>query len=382
MNKTIFVLGWDGYIGNALTQKLLFENYKVIGIDNYIKRKLVKDELKSFSALPILSVNKKIEEFKKLGDFTEIKLDISNNFDKIQSLIKKYNPSTIVNLAHNPSAPYSMISRETSRYVLENNILGINDLLWAIKNTKIHLINIGTTGEFDHHGNVDIEEGYFTFQSEGRQSSEMIFPRRPNSIYHASKVSMTYIIDYLCRVWNLKCTDIMQGIVVGSYTDEIDKTKIYSPLHSDEAFGTVLNRFIVQAKLQAPITIYGTGEHQRPFLCLNDSIQALMIAIKNDPIPGKARVWNQLSEWLPIFKLANLVKNETLSLSKTEYIKSPRNENTHENYYNFKTDILKDLGYVKTRELAEEIKYVYNLLDESKIKKLKFNCFPRIKFGE
>lgn len=386
MQETIIVLGYDGYIGNALTQRLLNKKYRVVGVDNYIKRSLVSDVMESASAINYLDQKIKAEEFRLLGDFIEITLDISNNYDELKSIIKKYKPSTIVNLAHNPSAAFSMIDRDAARYVLRNNILGVNDILWAIKETnpEVHLINIGTTGEYDHCSNVDISEGYFKFVDNGRESAEMIFPRRPGSIYHSSKVAMTYIIDFLCRAWNLKCTDVMQGIVVGTYTDDIDKTKIYSPLHIDEAFGTVLNRFIVEAKLNIPLTIYGEGEHSRPFLSLNDSVQALMIAITNTPDSGRVRVWNQLSSWLTINEMANTVKNvikkefnEEVTLS---HIETPRNERTDKFYYKFKTDILKSLGYVPTRTIEQEIKYTYNLLDYDKIKNLKDKFIPEIKF--
>lgn len=386
MKETIIVLGYDGYIGNALTQKLLAEKYKVIGIDNYIKRTLVSEVMESCSAIPYIDKQIKIEEFKLIGNFIEKDIDVSDGYEELKKLIKTYNPTTIVNLAHNPSAAFSMINRDSSRYVLKNNILGINDVLWAIKETdpEIHLINIGTTGEYDHCSNVDISEGYFKFIDNGRESSEMIFPRRPGSIYHSSKVAMTYIIDYLCKSWDLKCTDIMQGIVVGSYTDEIKESKIYSPLHTDEAFGTVLNRFIVEAKLNVPLTIYGKGEHSRPFLSLNDSVQALMIAIKTIPDKGKVRVWNQLSSWLSINEMATTVKNvvekEFNNNVTFSYIETPRKENVEKHYYNFKTDILKSLGYSPTITIEDEIKYTYGLLIDDNISKLKNKFIPNIKF--
>jgi len=340
----------------------------------------------SHSAIEYLDKKIKAEEFNLKGNFIECELDISDSYEQIKKLIKTYKPATIVNLAHNPSAAFSMIDRDSARYVLSNNILGINDLLWAIKEVspEIHLINIGTTGEYDHCSNIDVSEGYFKFTKNGRESAEMIFPRRPGSIYHSSKVSMTYIIDFLCRAWNLTCTDIMQGIVIGSYSDEMDKSKIYSPLHVDEAFGTVLNRFIVEAKLGLPLTIYGKGEHSRPFLALNDSVQALLIAIQNRPDSGKVRVWNQLSSWLTINEMANSVKdvikkefNDNVELS---YIETPRNENTNKVYYNFETDILKSLGYKPTRTIEQEIKYTYSLLNNENLQDLKDKFLPEIKF--
>lgn len=386
MSKRVLLLGWDGYIGNALTQRLLKEGYHVLGIDDESKRSLVKNQMKSKSALRIYDTITKQSKFCDLGKFDCINADIAGENEKLDNIIANFKPHTIVNLAHNPSAPFSMISQDTANYVLYNNIISTNNLLWSMKRhvPNSHLIVIGTTGEYDHYSNIDIEEGYISFEHKGRQSNEMIYPRRPGSIYHTSKVASTYLIDYLARTWNLKCTDIMQSVVFGAYTDEIDDTKIYSPVHSDEAFGTVINRFIVQAKLGLPLTVYGEGKHQRGFLSLNDSVQALMIAIENEPEVGKSRVWNQLSEWHSINDIAKMVKKvakEKFDEDVTiDNIPTPRNEHTGEHYYKYTCDILPSLGYKKSRTIEEEIEYVYNLLDKDKIKELEDVVQPKINF--
>ena len=162
----------------------------------------------------------------------------------------------------------------------------------------------------------------------------------------------------------------MQSIVFGAYTDEIDKTKIYSRFDIDECFETVLNRFIVQAKSNVPLTIYGKGEHKRGFLSLNDSIQALMIAITNLPKKGETRVWNQLSEWHSMNDIAKMVQRVGTSKGydvKTTKIKSPRTEKTEDHFYQYKTEILKSLGYKPTRTISEEISYCFNI-----VKKMSF----------
>lgn len=388
MNEKILVLGYDGYIGNALTQRLLRENYDVFGIDNGFKRWLVKEEMNSFSAIKNPDLEEKNKIFKKLGKFDFKKIDIAYDVDELDEIIKDLKPDTIVNLAHNPSGPFSMRSQWDANYVLMNNIVSTNNLLWSIKRSVpgCHLITIGSTGEYSHTIDVDIAEGYFNFEYNGRKSEESIFPRRPTSIYHTSKVASTYLIDYLTRTWNLRCTDIMQSVVFGTYTDETDKTKIFSDFHSDEAFGTVINRFIVQAKLGLPLTVYGEGKHQRGFLSLNDSVQALMIAIKNKPELGKARVWNQLSEWHSMNSIAEMVKNviyskfnESIEIS---HIESPRKEFTGEHYYKYETNILKGLGYTPTRTIEQEIEYSYALLDKRRIKKLKDIVEPKIIFSD
>jgi nucleoside-diphosphate-sugar epimerase len=368
MVNCVVVIGSDGYIGNALVQRLLRLNYNVIGIDNFIRRVNILKS-KSKSAIDIMEPLEKIKELAKLGRFSFHRIDIAKEADKISQLIERYTPIAVVNLGHIPSGPWSMIDRDHSCFTLMNNMIGTNNVLWAIKEKcpDCHYITIGSTGEYDHYNNIDIEEGYFSMEWNNRKSTEMIFPRRPGSIYHVSKTSSTYLIDFLTRSWDLYTTDVMQSVVFGAYTDEIDKSKIYSRFDTDESHGTVLNRFICQAKSNLPLTIYGKGEHKRGFLSLNDSIQALMIAIKSVPKKGRTQVWNQLSEWHSMNEIANMVQQVGAKLGydvKTTKIKTPRNESTEDHYYNYKTDILKNFGYKPTRTIKEEIEYCFNIVNK------------------
>lgn len=379
MKETVILAGVDGYIGNALAQKLLFKGYRVVGVDNFLRRDWVRDTMKSFSAIPILDMEEKTKEFKKLGDFEFYKLDLAKDYEKIYELLKKEKPSTIINLAHIPSGPFSQISHTYADLTLTNNYIGTNNILWAMRENcpDAHYITIGTTGEYDHYSNIDIEEGYIKINHNGRESNEMIYPRRPGSIYHCSKTASTYLIDFLARSWDLRCTDVQQSVVFGSFTDEIDETKIYSRLDSDEAAGTVINRFIVQAVLGVPLTVYGEGKHQRGFLSLNDCVQALNIAVENPAEKGKTQVWNQLSEWHSMNTLAEMVK-EVCSDVEISHIPTPRNEHTGEHYYKYITQKLQKLGYKPTREIKEEIKYVYEIIKDFNLSFLKSVVVPKI----
>ena len=369
----IFVFGVDGYIGNALTQRLLAEGNEVIGFDNFWRRKWIKDQMGSMSATPLLDMEDKSILFSNLyrGTFSFEEIDIETDADTLRNMFEDFKPDVVINLAHNPSAPFSMKSREFAGAVLANNILGTNNILWNIKEVvpDCHYITIGTAGEYDHYCNIDIEEGYTQFEHKGRMSNEVMFPRRPGSIYHTSKTASTYLIDYCARAWNLRCTDVMQGIVFGIYTDEIVNSKIYSRLDSDEAGGTVINRFILQAILGMPLTIYGKGDHQRTFLSLNDSVQALMLAVKNPAEKGKVQVWNQLSEWHSMNSIADMVEivAETLFPMSLEvekkWIETPRLEFTGDHYYNYISDNLKALGYEPTRKIEDEIVYMFETLE-------------------
>ena len=385
----IFVLGCDGYIGNALTQRLLAEGHDVYGIDNFWRRKWIEEDMKSQSATPILGMTDKVREFteKYKSNFIFNTSDIAKQSD-VEKLFEKYKPNAVFNLAHNPSAPYSMKSRENAERVLHNNIVGTNNVLWYIKKhcPDCHYITIGTAGEYDHYGNIDIEEGYFSFKHKRRLSNRMIFPRRPGSIYHTSKTASTYLIDYLARAWKLKCTDVMQGVVFGLYTPEIDKYKMYSRFDFDEAGGTVINRFIIQAILGIPLTIYGQGEHKRSFLSLNDCIQALMIAFKHPAQGMVVQTWNQLSEWHSMNYLAEMVievGNNQFDLDvKCQWIDTPRMEFTGDHYYNFITEKLTSKGYVPTRSIKDEIGYcIEKLLPYKKtLDKLSGVVIPKIEF--
>jgi len=369
MINCVMVCGSDGYIGNALVQKLLNLKYNVVGIDNFMRRvNVIKSG--STSVIDIMEPLERIKALSKIGNFSFHKVDIAKEPDKVDQLIERYTPYAIVNLAHIPSGPWSMIDKEHSCFTLMNNIIGTNNILWSIKEKSpdCHYITIGSTGEYDHYNNIDIEEGYFSVEWNNRKSTEMIFPRRPGSVYHVSKTSSTYLIDFLTRSWDLYTTDVMQSVVFGAYTEEINKSKIYSRFDVDESHGTVINRFICQAKSNIPLTIYGKGEHKRGFLSLNDSIQALLIAIKNKPVKGRTQVWNQLSEWHSINSIALMVQQVGMKLGydvKTTKIKTPRNESTDSHYYNYKTDILKSLGYKPTRTIKEEIEYCFDIVNKS-----------------
>jgi len=356
--KKILILGWDGYIGFPLTLRCLHRGHVIVGIDNYSRRNLVAQR-GSVSATNILSANDRISDLGMIGDFTTYHNDIHLDPNTLFSLIKRYKFDTIVNLAHNPSAPFSMISQATADKVLTNSISITNSILWDIKehSPDTHYVTIGSTGEYDHTIGVDIEEGYFTFDSGNKTSKKCLFPRQGNSIYHVSKIASTYLIDYLTRVWNLRCTDIMQSIVYGLYTDDLVKYKQVNRCDTDDCFGTVINRFVVQALLGVPMTVFGHGMHQRAFLSLNDSIQALEIAINNPATPGCVQTWNQLSEWRSIKCISDVVRS-IIPNATTEHIDSPRGEFTGGHYYNLKSDNLKALGYEPTRTMIQEIEWM------------------------
>lgn len=372
--KKVLLLGANGYIGWALTQKLVMSDYFVVCVDNNVRQREVELEMDSFSATPIQRNSQRLHWISTFSNVLWYEMDYVKNESALKELFRIHKFDTIVNLAHQPSGPYSQESFYTSEFTLKNNILGTNRIFWLIKEhcPTAHYITIGSTGEYSHNLDIPIEEGYFTMDG---ASDKSIFPRRTNSIYHASKIANTYLTDVYSRLWNIKSTDIMQAVVFGSYTDEIDKTKNYTRLDTDAAFGTVCNKFMVQAILGMDLTVYGKGEHYRGFIALNDSIQALMLAITNDTDhfyeDFSPRVWNQLSFWVTMNELADIVKNiahrEFGIDVGIEHIKNPRHENTESpKHYSYKTDILESLGYKPTRTLEEELMYTMEILYRNK----------------
>lgn len=727
--KTVLVTGSDGYLGTALTLRLLEKECGVVGVDNILRREMVK-EMGSFSAFPIYDIFKKARELKKIGSFAFFYSDITN-YDELANIFKKYKPDIVVNLAQQPSAPYSHISREHAVKTIVNNSVGTMNILYCMKEFTPNspLVTIGSMGEFQVDINTDIAEGLFEFEYNGRKSKSSIFPRRAGSFYHAcyshdteiltengwklfkdidknekvatlnkekdelqyqvpinyfeydfigelihlknkctdllitenhnlfehknyksdlenwrlskaidcfgknicmrrnvknwegddpeyfvlpsckvkttgnhsehngfkieqpkyieidkwikffgwyitegftyknsviicqqnennfddikdslsifdrkiqvnrahgiikgfsiknvqlskymkqfglsgkkfipkwiknltkpllqilfntmikgdghlddkskkthgtyytksrqlandfheiclklgysatfhkidrqeneycvyisenkttqiipnnrkhspwnkiaysgkvycvevpndiimvrrngkstwcgnSKIASTYYIDCAVRFWGLSATDIMQGVVYGNWTEEIEKTKIHTRLDSCESFGTVINRFIVQAMIEHPLTVYGKGLHKRGFLALNDSIQCLMLAIENPPKKGEYRTWNQLDEVFTIDQLADKVisvgKEFNMNVKKI-YIESPRVEVVDDHYYNPIAEKIIKLGFKQTRTVEDEIRYLFKVLsDVPDLKKLGSVVIPKI----
>lgn len=238
MNGTVLLLGSEGYIGHALKLRLLNSRYRVICVDNGVREKNVK-EMGSFSAtyIDFEERNKWLSEHYGY-DYVPYEFDIIEDYEKLSFLVREFKPHTIVNLAQQPSAPYSHISREHAIYSVENNVRGTLNCLYAIKDTdrNIHLITIGSMGEYDQSMGTDIEEGIFDFEHNGRVAKNVIYPRRAPSYYHASKISSTYFIDLAVRCWGIRVTDIMQGVVYGNWTPEIERTGLQTRLDADECF--------------------------------------------------------------------------------------------------------------------------------------------------
>jgi len=349
----------DGYIGWPLAQYQLSIGNEVCGIDNFSRRDHVA-EMGSTSALPILPMEFRLDELKGKYDskisFFEADL-LDKNF--INYILKKFSPDAIVHLAEQPAAPYSMIDQEHAVYTHQNNVIGTLNLLYAMKNfcPKAHLIKLGTMGEYGYDPGLDIPEGFFEIEYRGKKA-QIPYPKMAGSWYHWTKVHDSNNIMFACKLWGLKSTDIMQGIVYGTRLKNIPKN-IYqhTRFDFDESFGTVINRYCAQAVIGYKLTPYGKGMQTRGFLALEDSIQCISLLMEKPPEDENYRVVNQFDEQYNVTELAQKVKRigDKKGLDvQIEPIENPRIEK-EVHYYKADHNKLKELGFKPTRHIDEEI---------------------------
>lgn len=348
----------DGYIGWPLCLKQLSLGNEVCGIDNFSRRKNV-EEMKSHSALPIPQMKDRAKLLKKRYN-DKIQFHQGDLLDSkfIDDVLKKFQPDAIVHLAEQPSAPFSMIDQEHNIYTQKNNVLGTLNLLHSMQRhtPKAHLVKLGTMGEYGYDPGLEIPEGFYEIEFRGKKAT-VPFPRLAGSWYHWTKVHDSNNIMFACKLWGIRSTDIMQGIVYGTRINEIDDENYHTRFDFDEAFGTVINRFCAEAVIGYPLTVHGTGGQTRGFLTLSDSIKCICLLIDNPPGEKEYRVVNQFDEQHSVMELAKLVRDVGNKKGLNVEIKSKENPRleAESHYYKADHDKLKELGFKKTREIDEEI---------------------------
>ncbi|AWR97524.1 NAD-dependent epimerase/dehydratase family protein [Acidianus sulfidivorans JP7] len=355
----VLILGIDGYLGWALALRLISRNHEVIGIDNLATRKAV-EEIGSDSAFPLPNPENRVAEVKKHlgGNITFYVGDVTNK-DFLFDIIKRNRPDVVVHFAEQRSAPYSMKDLDHAKYTLQNNLNGTLNLIYSIKeiDPSIHILKMGTMGEFGTP-NFDIPESAFVNAIVNGKEDRIFTPRWGGSIYHFSKIFDSYLLAYYNQLYGLTITDIMQGPVYGTKIPEMTSETLRTRFDFDESFGTVVNRFCVEAVLGLPLTPYGKGGQTRGFISLEDSVEALRTLIENPPRQGEYRVVNQFMEVRSVNEIANMVKDagDELGLKVSiEHVKNPRVE-AEEHYYNPEKRILEQLGFKPKRVMKDEIK--------------------------
>jgi UDP-sulfoquinovose synthase len=343
----IAVLGGDGYCGWATALYLSSKGHDVAIVDNFVRRQWDLD-LGVQTLTPIRSLHERLKVWKDLtGKTIEVFVGDMTDYGFLSAHIRDFEPDTVIHFAEQRSAPYSMIDREHASFTQVNNLVGTLNLLFALRELKsdCHLVKLGTMGEYGTP-NIDIEEGYIRIEHNGRADT-LPFPKQPGSFYHLSKVHDSHNIHFCCKAWGLRATDLNQGVVYGTTSDEtaLDEALI-NRFDYDEIFGTALNRFCIEAAAGHPITVYGKGGQTRGFLDIRDTIRCVEIACLNPADPGEFRVFNQFTEQFSVLELAQMVQAAARKLGLNvaiDHLPDPRVE-AEVHYYNAKHSKLIDLG--------------------------------------
>lgn len=365
----VLILGGDGYLGWPTAMYFSIRGYSVTVVDNYFRRNSCTElDVGMLYPLPSLAERAAIW-YQQTGK--EIKVVIGDLCDAeiMRSLFSgtvKYNwaintsftgiPETVVHYAEQPSAPYSLINYKYANLTLNNNLLVTNNLMFAVRDfsRETHIVKLGTMGEYGTP-DIDIEEGWLTIQHKGRED-RFLFPRQASSIYHTSKIMDTDLMWFGVRMWGLRVTDLMQGPVYGMLTEEskVDD-RLKTIFNYDEVFGTIINRFIVQAMVDYPLTVYGKGGQTRGYLNINDTLQCVYLSEQNPAERGELRIYNQIMETFSVNELAEMMQRVGRQLGyevQIDHIANPRTE-AEEHYYNPTYQGLLDLG-VKPHYLTDE----------------------------
>ncbi len=343
----ICVLGGDGYCGWATALYLSGQGHAVAVVDNFVRRQW-DFEVGAQSLTPIQPLTDRLRVWQELtGKSIELFIGDVNDYDFLSGVIENFQPDAVVHFAEQRSAPYSMIDRKHAVFTQVNNVVGTLNLLFAIQELRpdCHLVKLGTMGEYGTP-NIDIEEGYIRIEHNGR-SDVLPYPKQPGSFYHLSKVHDSHNMMFACKIWGLRVTDLNQGVVYGTVTDEVvlDEALI-NRFDYDDVFGTVLNRFCIQAAAGHPLTVYGKGGQTRGFLDIRDTVRCIEIACLNPANRGECRVFNQFTEQFSVLELAEMVQAAAWKLGmrvNIEHLEGPRVE-SEEHYYNAKHSKLIDLG--------------------------------------
>ena len=345
----ILILGGDGYLGWPTALHLSDCGHDVAIGDNFVRRQY-DHEMGVESLVPIAPLHTRTRVWRELSgrDIETFVADLTDA-PATFAMIEQFRPDTIIHFAEQRAAPYSMIDREHAVYTQHNNVIGTLNLLYAIQeiDPEIHLVKLGTMGEYGTP-NIDIEEGWLEVTHKGR-SDRVLYPKRPGSFYHLSKVHDSHNIEFACRIWGLRATDLNQGVVYGQQTPQTAlDDRLATRFDYDAIFGTVLNRFVVQAVLGEPLTIYGEGGQTRGVIDIRDTVECLRITSEQPAARGEFRVFNQMTESFTITEIAKVVATAYSGEVGIENLDNPRVE-SEMHYYNVVHSGLVDLGLTPHR---------------------------------
>ena len=345
----ILVVGGDGYLGWPQALHLAAAGHDVKIVDNLSRRRFDR-ELGSDSLFALPSLDCRVRAWNERG-FSSIDAEVVDvtEFDMFADAFQRFDPDAVVHFGEQRSAPYSMIDRAHAVFTQVNNLTTTLNILYciALYKPECHLVKLGTMGEYGTP-NIDIEEGFLLVEHNGR-SDVLPFPKRANSMYHLSKVHDSANIEFCCRAWGLRSTDLNQGIVYGVATAQTALSpSLATRFDYDHVFGTALNRFCVQVAAGVPVSVYGAGGQTRGYIDIRDTMRCIELVIIHPPAPGEYRVFNQFTDQLSLLEIAELVVKTAADLgidAAVAHVRNPRHE-AESHYYNAKRRRLQELGLV------------------------------------
>jgi UDP-sulfoquinovose synthase len=351
--------------------------HTVAVVDNYLRRSLSRElDVEPLFSVPNLHERARLWA-ERSGYTVGVFVGDLQEWEVMADVFRRFAPEAVIHYAEQPSAPYSMLDRPAATLTLKNNLVVTANVIFAVREfaPEAHIIKLGTMGEYGTP-NIDIEEGWLEVEHKGRRE-RFLFPRQASSLYHTTKVMDTDLLWFYVRMWQLRVTDLMQGPVYGLVTDENQSEKGLFPFFSyDEIFGTVLNRFVVQAVGGYPLTVYGRGGQTRGYLDIRDTLQCVRLSLEHPPAKGELRIFNQFVETFTVLELAERVRRVGTQLGltvTTQSLPNPRKE-LENHYYQPVHTGLKELGlqphYLTDHVLAEMLETVLQYrdhIDEHKI---------------
>ena len=380
----ILILGGDGYLGWPTAMHFACKGHEVCVVDNYFRREIARDT----DSLPLIDTPRLPERARRFKAETGCNIRVEEfdccQYDELLVLFKDFVPDTVVHYAEQPSAPYSMMGRLQAASTLHNNLGTTFNLIWACleANPDCHVVKLGTMGEYGTP-NIDIEEGWIEICHKGRKQ-EFLFPRQAGSLYHTTKVLDTDLLWFYVRTYGLRVTDLMQGPVYGmTGLDGLEHQALLPNFHYDDIFGTVVNRFLVQAVAGIPLTIFGEGGQTRGYLNLKDTLQCVELAVLNPPETGKLQILNQFTETFSVNQIAEKIVGAASELginASMEKIPNPRKE-LENHYYNPVNSGLLELGLKPNYMTNEVLVSMLKIIVENKSKIVKSRILPRVRWS-
>src|SRR5438093_5028067 len=333
-NMRVLVLGGDGFCGWPTSLYLSDNGHDVTILDNLSRRK-IDIELEVESLTPIQPIGQRLRAWKEVSgrEIGFVSLDIATEYDRLVEVLRDKQPDAIVHFAEQRAAPYSMRTSATKRYTVDNNIRATHNLLVALVETGLDaaLAHLGTMGVYGYgwSGSAPIPEGYLTVKlttPDGELEREILHPANPGSVYHMTKTLDQLLFSFYAKNDGLRITDLHQGIVWGTQTDQTARhVRLINRFDYDGDYGTVLNRFLMQAAIGHPLTVHGTGGQTRAFIHIRDTVRCIELAVENPPERGeRVRIFNQMTEEHRLIDLANLIAR--ITGAEIDMVDNPRKE--------------------------------------------------------